>query len=127
MKKHISILSAFLILGIVGHSQKLPSFGADMGKKSIGPKEVRIPYTDMISYYGFISPGVEPDEVKDGKNFFFVYMWVPAAAPELGVRMVSPVPSGMVAGEGDFASEEYTKNASDTKSYFDTFLCKSYV
>ena len=73
-------------------AQKLEKFGADMGKKSVMGKEVRIPYTDVISYYGYIKPGLKPDAEKGGKKFYYIYVWIPAAAPEIGIRMISPVP-----------------------------------
>jgi hypothetical protein len=50
------------------HAQKLDKFGADLGKKSLMGKEIRIPYTDLTSYFGFIKPGSTPDEVKGGKK-----------------------------------------------------------
>ena len=45
-------------------------------------KEIRIPYTDIISYYGYIKPGTAPDETRGGKNYYYLYLWIPAVAPE---------------------------------------------
>ncbi len=125
MKINNSILTTLILaLGfcISTHAQKLGSFGADMGKKSMMGKEVRAPYTDVISYYGYVKPGAAPDETRDGKKYFYLYLWIPAVAPEIGVRMVSPVPDGMKPAETDFVSPAYTANATDTKSYFDTWV-----
>jgi hypothetical protein len=44
-------------ISLSANAQKLDKFGADMGKKSVMGKEIRVPYTDVISYYGFIKPG----------------------------------------------------------------------
>src|SRR3569832_2274267 len=98
------------------HAQKLDKFGADMGKKSVMGKEIRIPYTDVTSYYGYIQPGSKPDEERDGKNYYYLYVWIPAAAPELGVRMVSPVPAKLAPEKTDYVAPEFTANASDTKN-----------
>ena len=54
-------------------------------------KEIRVPYSDVISYYGYIKPGAKPDEERGGKKYYYLYVWIPAVAPELGIRMVSPV------------------------------------
>jgi hypothetical protein len=104
------------------NAQKLGKFGADMGKKSLMGKEIRVPYTDVSSYYGYVKPGAVPDEKKNGKNFYYLYIWIPAVAPELGIRMISPIPEGMAPGSTDFVSPNYKGNESDTKNYFDTWI-----
>lgn len=121
MKKVFFCGVALAIAGSVS-AQKLDKFGADMGKKAVMGKEVRVPYTDMISYYGYVKPGAKPDEEKNGKKFYYLYVWIPAAAPEIGVRMISPVPNKMEPDKSDYVAEDYKANASDTKSYFDTWI-----
>ncbi len=118
-----------LMTGLLGFAvsmtsvaQKLPKFGADMGMKSAMGKEVRVPYTDLTSYYGYVAADATPDEERDGKKFYYLYLWVPVAAPELGIRMISPIPSGMEAGEGDFTGADYAANKADDKNYFDTWI-----
>ena len=103
-------------------AQKLDKFGADMGKKSVMGKEVRVPYTDLISYYGYIKPGATPDAKVDGKNYYYLYVWIPAVAPEIGIRMISPVPDKMAPEETDFVAADYTANAGDKTNYFDTWI-----
>jgi hypothetical protein len=103
-------------------AQKLDKFGAEMGKKSVMGKEVRVPYTDVTSYYGYIQPGSKPDEERGGKKYYYLYVWVPAAAPELGVRMVSPVPDKMSPDKTDFVAQEFTANTTDKTGYFDTWI-----
>jgi hypothetical protein len=109
-------------ISLSANAQKLDRFGADMGKKSVMGKEIRVPYTDVISYYGFIKPGLKPDEEKGGKKYYYIYVWIPAAAPEIGVRMISPAPDGMKPSETDFVSPAYKENSADSKSYFDTWI-----
>ncbi|MCW3126323.1 MAG: hypothetical protein JWO03_1981 [Bacteroidetes bacterium] len=122
MKKFITTaLLGFVVLSTAS-AQKLDKFGADMGKKSVMGKEIRIPYNSLTSYYGFIKPGAAPDETRSGKKYYYLYIWIPAVAPELGIRMVSPAPDGMSPTAKDFVSADYTANASDKKSFFDTWV-----
>src|SRR6476660_6255931 len=122
MNKKLLAGALCLAIGMTATAQKLDKFGADMGKKSVMGKEIRLPYTDVQSYYGFIKPGDAPDEVKGGKKMYYVYVWIPVAAPEIGVRMMSPVPENLKPGEKDYASDSYRANNADTKSFFDTWV-----
>jgi hypothetical protein len=126
MKTKLIIVTSLVILTLTGTdqtiAQKLDKFGADMGKKSAMGKEVRVPYSDVISYYGYIKPGAPPDEERGGKKYYYLYVWIPAVAPEIGIRMVSPVPERMAPEAMDFVSDEYKGNESDKKSYFDTWV-----
>jgi hypothetical protein len=123
MLKKLSLVILMIAIGTALNAQKLDKFGADMAKKSVMGKEVRVPYTDLITYYGYVKPGATPDEVKDGKKYYYLYLWIPAAAPEIGVRMASPVPEKMVEpGKEDIVSPDYTANITDTKNYFDTWI-----
>lgn len=122
MKKNVLAAIICLSFAINATAQKLDKFGADLGKKSLMGKEVRVPYTDLSSYFGFIKPGTAPDEVVNGKKMYYVYVWIPVAAPEIGIRMISPVPEGTKTTDKDIVSTDYTANAADTKSYFDTWI-----
>ncbi len=104
------------------NGQKLDKFGADMGKKSVMGKEVRVPYTDVISYYGYIKPGAKPDEERGGKKYYYLYVWIPAVAPEIGIRMISPVPDKMAPEATDFMAADYKENSADKTNYFDTWV-----
>ncbi|SEM17314.1 Surface lipoprotein of Spirochaetales order [Aquimarina amphilecti] len=119
MKTKILFLLSIIVLGTTTtlQAQKLKKFGSSIEKK-IGPKTIKVPYTDVVSYLGYAAPGNE-DEVKDGKKFYYIYVWVPAVAPELGVRMMSPV--GKAKVKKAIKSEAYTKNAKSA-DYFDTYI-----
>ena len=122
MTKNLIACLICLVIGISTQAQKLPKFGADMGKKSIMGKEIRVPYTDVTSYFGYVKLGAVPDERKGGKKYYYLYLWIPAVAPELGIRMVSPIPEGMTPSETDFVGADYKGNEADTKNYFDTWI-----
>jgi hypothetical protein len=68
----------------------LPPFGADLGRQQAAAGGARAPYATTVRYYGWIAPDAEPDDIQAGKKLVYVYVWVPANTPELGVRVVSP-------------------------------------
>jgi hypothetical protein len=123
MTKKISLICLICFgIGIMAMAQKLDKFGADLAKKTVMGKEIRVPYTSITSYYGFVKPGAVPDETREGKKFYYLYVWIPIAAPELGIRMASPIPKGMKPEKEDFVGAEYNDNASNTTDYFDTWI-----
>jgi hypothetical protein len=121
-KKILLICTICFGISIMASAQKLDKFTADLGKKTVMGKEVRVPYTSISSYYGFVKPGAAPDETREGKKFYYLYVWIPVAAPELGVRMISPIPKGMKPEKEDFVGAEYADNASNASDYFDTWI-----
>lgn len=110
------VMVALLSLGKV-NAQKLKSFGSSIEKK-IGFIKKKVPYTDVVSYLGHAAPNTE-DEVKNGKKFYYIYVWVPAVAPELGLRMVSPANKPKV--KNAIKGKTYDANAKG-KDYFDTYI-----
>jgi len=115
----LTLVIAALILGTTfeAEAQKLGKFGSSIEKK-LGPKTIRVPYTDVVSYLGYAAPGNE-DEVKDNKKFYYIYLWIPAVAPELGVRMLSPVGKTKIKNATISEAYEANKNSED---YFDTYI-----
>ncbi|MCV9387623.1 Lipl32 family lipoprotein [Reichenbachiella ulvae] len=115
----ISLTIVVLTLALLSESkaQKLDKFGSST-EKSVGPKTIRVPYTDVISYLGYAAPGNE-DAVVDDKKFYYIYIWVPAVAPELGVRMMSPVGNTKIKNALESADFQDQKGSKD---YFDTYI-----
>jgi hypothetical protein len=93
-----------------------------MGAKSVAGKSIRVPYTSVTSYYGYAKPGATPDAMVDGHKTWYIYVWIPAVAPELGVRMISPAPKGAEPKEGDFKSATWDEGKADTEHFFDTWI-----
>jgi hypothetical protein len=122
MKKNVLAILVCLGTLSVATAQKLDKFGADLAKKSMMGKEIRVPYTDLSSYFGYIKPGSKPDEVKGGKKMYYVYVWIPVAAPEIGIRMISPAPDSVKPTDKDYVTADYTANVADTKNFFDTWV-----
>ena len=71
-------------------------------KTGFGFASVRAPYIESQNYFGYIDKNAKADAVIKGKNAFFLYIWVPAAADEIGVRMISPVGDLASPEKGDF-------------------------
>ncbi len=115
--KIVALLVIFLFAAENTNAQKLKAFGSSIEKK-VGPVKKRVPYLDVISYLGHASPGTE-SEVKDGKKFYYIYLWIPAVAPELGLRMMSP--AGNAKTKDPIVGEGYEENK-DSKDFFDTYI-----
>ena len=124
MKSSIKVIATALMAVATTQiqAQEIGKFKADLGKKSVMGKDIRIPYTEVTTYYGFIQKGAKPDETRGGKNYYYLYLWIPAVSPEIGIRMVSPVPGDMTPGEKDIVSATYNANKDDKTSYFDTWI-----
>jgi hypothetical protein len=122
MKKRTFIMANLLIICLLFsfnlNAQKLGAFNSAVTKK-LGPKTVAVPYTDVISYLGFAELNSQ-DAIVDGKKFYYVYVWIPAVAPELGVRMISPVPAEEKL-ESPIVAPNYESNKA-SKDYFDTYI-----
>ena len=99
----------------------IPTFGSDLGKQEVAGVEQRPPYTSLASFYGYIIPGAEPDEMVEGKKVYYIYAWVPSVTPELGVRMLSPAKAYASPKDGDFVEGSYLANKS-SDVYFDTWV-----
>ncbi|MDC7222301.1 MAG: LipL32 family surface lipoprotein [Spirochaetales bacterium] len=101
----------------------LGKFGAEMGSRYIPVAGTqRIPYSSTVRYFGYIEPDAEPDAVVNGKKFNYLYVWVPLVAPELGVRMVSPVLDMAAPEEGDIVDPLWETGQDDWENFFDTYI-----
>lgn len=121
MKKAVLFLSIFSFIALLStnvSAQKLSKFGGTT-QKQVGPKTIRVPYTDVISYLGYAQTGQE-DAVVENKKFYYIYIWIPLAAPELGIRMMSPVGSDY-KNKKAIQSDGYKAN-STSEEFFDTYI-----
>lgn len=114
----ISLVAAIILFSFGNvNAQKLKAFGSSIEKK-IGPVTKRVPYTDVVSYLGHAEANSE-DEVKDGKKFYYIYVWIPAVAPELGLRMMSPAKNQKLKDPIKGATYDANESSDD---YFDTYI-----
>jgi len=119
-----TVLLALVVTLAGGCAGGLPSFGADLGKKTSSMGDVRVPYTSVVSYFGYVEPGAPPDEIREGKRMFYLYVWIPVVAPEIGIRMISPVGDlARPADKGDFVDALFRERGlADRTNYFDTWV-----
>lgn len=131
MKKRIKatfvVLSLIIVLValMAAAADTLPKFIADLGKKPNpikGMPDIGIPYTSLIRYFGYVKPGTPADGVENGKKMYYLYVWIPAVAPEIGVRMVSPVGNLAKPTKADFVSDTWEAGKGDTENFFDTWV-----
>ena len=119
MKQIFTIILLALCFSL---SAQLGTFNSELLQKKVLNKTIKLPYLSTTSYYGYIDPNQEPDEIKEGKSFFYLYVWIPIAVPELGIRMVSPIPAKMNPKKDDFTSDIFIENQSEREKYFDTWI-----
>ena len=127
MKKFLFAAGALALLLLAGcASTGLGSFGADLGSQSNpipGSDPIRVPYTSTVKYFGYVMPGQPADATIDGKKVYYLYVWIPLVAPEIGIRMLSPVGDLVSPEEGDIVAANYEEGiAADPNAYFDTWI-----
>ena len=118
--KYLSLI--FSLFFVTNVFSQLGTFNSELLQKKVLRKTIKLPYLDMNSYYGYIDSEKSPDEVRGGKSYYYLYVWIPLAVPEIGIRMVSPIPSKMKPKSKDFASETFKSNSSERVKYFDTWI-----
>ncbi len=86
-----------------------------------GPVEVRAPYAKYSKYFGYVDSSVKPDGKYKNKDAYYLYVWVPAAADEIGITMVSPAKGK--PKKKDFAHDKFKAGMKkDKKAFFDTYI-----
>ena len=116
--KNLFVCSLFAFALIFNANAQDPGKFNSTVEKKVGPKKVAVPYTDVVSYLGYAAVDTE-DEVVDGKKFYYIYIWIPAVAPELGVRMMSP--AGSAELKDPIVATNYEENKA-SEDYFDTYI-----
>lgn len=115
--RNIFIISALMAFTQSSIAQNLQIFGSST-QNDINRIMRRVPYKDLISYLGYAKDSAAV-EVKNGKNFYYIYLWVPVTTKDLGVRMVSPTTKVKV--RNPIIGEGYIANFS-SKDYFDPYI-----
>jgi hypothetical protein len=92
-------------------------------KKRIGFTKAAVPYANSVEYFGYIDKNSKPDAKVNGKDAYYLYVWVPGALDELGVRMISPVGDLAKPEKDNFVQKGYAKkHQADSDKWFDTWL-----
>lgn len=109
--RSVAVMASFVVLAS-GCATTLPKFGASKDAAE---------YQGMVSYYGNITQGSQPDESRGNRKLYFVYLWMPNSAPDLGVRVISPTkdlpkPDGMTINDPSYSGGD------DGKTFFDPWI-----
>lgn len=82
-----------VVLSLTGCASLSGAFGPPSGRPTAEkfPDSRGVPYPTTAQYFGHFPPGASPERGEDGEPARRLYLWVPNATPELGVRLVSPV------------------------------------
>jgi hypothetical protein len=82
----------------------------------------KIGYTHIRNYYGFIESDSRPDTVIQGKEVYFLYFHLNDTLPDLGLRIVNPVPALCMPSTGDAVSDNYYAHEQDKSGRFNTWM-----
>ena len=126
--KKIQVLLFVLFPLISLQAQRLGVFSAETGKyiNSLG-QEKRYPYTSVINYFGFIDSTWVPTDtlisttkgnLLDRKVYSLCFN-LPDTVHEIGLRMISPVPSEVYPGAGDIVEKGFYDYRKIHHTYFD--------
>lgn len=96
-------------------------FISEKGSKFVLGKRIGIPYQQTVNVFGYIAEGQKPDAIENGKKMYYFYIWVPAVVPEIGVRMMSPIPDSKSPQNDDFCLPGYSADV-ERNNYFDTWV-----
>lgn len=105
----------------------LPPFRADLGSMSVDGQTQRPQYLAHASYYGFLSEQQLANTQAGRAPGHAIYLWLPGATGELGVRVLSPAPAGaggtgLVSGSvGDVREPAWVQHSKE-KAFFDASL-----
>ena len=116
------IVLYFFAAATISNAQRLDRFGAETGSSNRNGSVHRLGYTDIKSYYGYIEPGSVPDKLSGGRFYYYLYFYISDTLPEIGVRMIAPVPELISPDKGDFASENYFAMEKEKSLSFNTWI-----
>ena len=85
------------------------------------PTTHEAPYPVLASYFGYFGAETKPDTDEGKPARFYLYAWVPNAAPEIGVRVVSPTLKWAQPQDGDLVAEEFEAHSTEPTS-FDSYV-----
>ncbi len=101
-------------------TQRLELFTSASGNSSLNGVD-KVPYPSVSALFDFIEENAVPDTLIDKQPWYYVYFKVPYEVTEIGIRMISPVPSYYFAEAGNIVTAAFEANAKTTK-YFNPWI-----
>ncbi|MFH0866919.1 MAG: LipL32 family surface lipoprotein [Bacteroidota bacterium] len=120
MRIFIFILLSFIYAE--AQTQRLNVFGAELGKTERNGQDLRYPYSDSKCYFGFIDSTWKVSDTAAGKNFYYLYFFLPQETEEIGIRLMSPVSPVIFPDKGDVVEKEYYEYRKTNGNWFDPWI-----
>jgi len=107
------------VLALGGCASLSNAFGppAERPRPTVFPSSGKQPYASTVQYFGYLPSGASPDTAQGEEAAHSLYVWLPNATTELGVRVVSPVVGWTTRQEGDFADPGFDAHATDPTGF----------
>ncbi len=121
--KTFKFLTTFLIIYSItnpAYTQRLELFTSASGIGSMNGLD-KVPYPYVSALFDFIEENASPDTLIDNQPCYYVYFKVPYEVTEIGVRMISPVPSYYFAEAGNIVTTNFEAKPKSTK-YFNPWI-----
>ena len=112
----------FIFLLCYAHAQRLDMFCSGSDTANNAKTKKHIPYTDVVSYFGYIDSSWVAADTIAGIKMYYLYFFLPRNANKVGLRMISPVPDYVFPNKGDVVAEEYFNFIKTNKDYFDPWI-----
>ena len=95
----------------------LDPFGADLGRVEHKGKVVRAPYLTTLRHFDYLDGTADNRQTVDQKAMQVLFVWLPAAAGELGVRALSPAKAYASPRSEDGATPAYKAHKGDGNGF----------
>lgn len=120
----ITVFITFLLLFVAfrTYAQRLNVFGAELGKTERNGRVLRMPYAGTKCYFGFIDSTTKVSDTSAGKSFYYLYFNLQDTTKEIGVRLMSPVTSGISPNKSDVVEKGYYEYMKANKGWFDPWI-----
>ena len=109
-------LLAVIFLPAAVSAQRLGRFG----KGDTGQGETA--YGTIKSYFGYADSTTFPAEMISDTGYYIIYFTLADSVPDLGLRLISPVPALVFPDRGDRVSDNYYENEKKRNASFDPIM-----
>ena len=103
-------------------AQRLNLFCSQQDTANITIKKNNIPYSQVVSYYGYLDSSWAAVDTLAGIKVYYLYFNLPRSTGEIGLRMFSPVPEYAFPDKGDIVAKGYYDFIKTNKGYFDPWI-----
>ncbi|MEP7264966.1 MAG: LipL32 family surface lipoprotein [Bacteroidota bacterium] len=114
--KKISALISLVLLVTICHAQRLERFAdSNNSGRQTG-------YQHIKNYFDFIDSLQVPDAILEEGSFYYIYFSLADTLPNLGLRIVNPVPVYAMPDKGDEVTTNYYANEKNVTAVFNSWM-----